>query len=601
MYRLSRLSLVLIMVAVFSGGVYCGILWSAAYPRLPMDALFTANEHGASLAASASFAQRGAQESVQLPASDAPPVAPLPSGSFSSAVMQGLASFSVSRPPSGAPSFSIMQLMPSLAPSSVLGLELVLEPEPGVPGTCAAQAVLAEKMPFSPPCSFSLYKLGTGDGPTLLVIGGIHGNEPGGFSAAALIASHYTVHLGSVWVVPDLNFAAILQRVRGVHGDMNRKFGALNPKDPDYDIITRIKSVLLDKRVALILNLHDGSGFYRPTWENALRNPGRWGQSLIIDQDTIDAPRFDRLYEIAAIVANDVNQTLLDPVHRYYIHNTLTAQRNSDTAKEMATTLTYFAIRNGKAAFGVEASEELNLEQRTYYHLQVIESFMRLMDIEFERGFELTPRAVRAALNSNVTLAAYNNRWMLQLDNVRPTIAGFLPFKKNATPDIRTSKPLLTVVPERGQPTWRVAYGNRTLTRVNPEFMDFDNSLDSVDMLLDGKPFRVSIGDIVSVRDSFLVKDIPGFRVTAIGAPREADTSPRPHGRKKHQADLTITHKDFMPRFSLDKDGTTYRVEVYKDDAFAGMVLVRFDKEGIFANNAVPLTATSKPENAFGL
>jgi hypothetical protein len=485
-------------------------------------------------------------------------------------------------------------------------------PESGAPNALAAQVGATKKMPFSPSLSsFSLHKLGNEGEPTLLVIGGIHGNEPGGFSAAALIASHYTIHKGSVWVVPDLNFAAILRRVRGTHGDMNRKFGALNPKDPDYNIITRIKSVLLDEQVALILNLHDGSGFYRPAWENVLRNPRHWGQSLIIDQEKIDAPRFGRLYEIAGNVADEVNRTLLDPVHRYHIHNTLTAQRSSETAKEMASTLTYFAIRNGKAAFGVEASEELALEHRTYYHLHVIESFMRQMGMEFERNFALTPREVQAALNSNVTLAAYNNKWMLQLDNVRPTISGFLPFKKDAEPNIHTSKPLLAMVPEKGQPTWRVAYGDRTLTRVNPEFIDFDDSLDSVDMLLDGEPYRVRIGDMVTVRDSFLVKSMPGFRVTAIGALREAETNvgsarkdssfSQPTVRKKQQAGLTIVHKDFMPRFSLDKNGTTYRVEVYKDNAFAGMILVRFDKEGFFVNDAVPLTAISEePESAFG-
>jgi hypothetical protein len=233
---------------------------------------------------------------------------------------------------------------------------------------------------------------------------------------------------------------------------------------------------------------------------------------------------------------------------------------------------------------------------------------MRQMGIEFERDFALTPREVQTALNSNVTLAAYNNKWMLQLDNVRPTISGFLPFKKGADPDIRASKPLLTIVPDKGQPTWRVAYGNKTLSRVNPEFMDFDDSLGSVDMLLDGKPYRVRMGDMVTVRDSFLVKSMPGFRVTAIGAlkEKEAETdknfsSAQPHGKKKHQADLTIVHKDFMPRFSLDKNGTTYRVEVYKDNAFAGMILVRFDKEGFFVNDAVPLTAISEePESAFG-
>ena len=39
---------------------------------------------------------------------------------------------------------------------------------------------------------FTLHKLDSGrPGPTILVIGGIQGDEPGGFSAAALLVSHY--------------------------------------------------------------------------------------------------------------------------------------------------------------------------------------------------------------------------------------------------------------------------------------------------------------------------------------------------------------------------------------------------------------------------
>ncbi len=459
-------------------------------------------------------------------------------------------------------------------------------PEPPTSGQSTVVAFAAAPMPFKPPLSsFSLHVMGQGE-PTLLVIGGIQGDEPGGFSAAALLASHYRICKGSVWVVPDLNFAGILERGRGLFGDMNRKFAALDPSDPEYDIIMRIKAVLRDERVSLVLNLHDGSGFYRPTWEDALRNPKRWGQSVIIDQEQIEAPRFNKLYETARKVESEVNQTLIDPVHRYHIHNTLTAQGNS----EMAKTLSYFAICNGKPAFGIEASKEFSTEYRTYYHLTVIEAFMRQMGLEFERDFDLTPAGALAALNSNLKVAAYDNKWMLQLDNVRPTI-NMLPFKKNAAPDIRSSKPLLTLVPDKKQSSWRIAYGNRTLARVNPEFMDFDDSLNSVEMLLDGKARTVPMGGMVTVKDSFLASPGPGFRVNAIGAQKEKNGS---------EAGVTIRQADFMPRYSLDKDGVTYRVEFYKGKAFAGMILVRFGKEGPGPGNAVPLTATSGPETELG-
>ncbi len=54
---------------------------------------------------------------------------------------------------------------------------------------------------------FTLHKLGTDDGPTMLIVGGIQGDEPGGFNAANLIVSQYRITKGSVWVVPNLNSA----------------------------------------------------------------------------------------------------------------------------------------------------------------------------------------------------------------------------------------------------------------------------------------------------------------------------------------------------------------------------------------------------------
>jgi len=59
---------------------------------------------------------------------------------------------------------------------------------------------------------FTLHKLDSGrPGPTILVVGGVQGDEPGGFSAAALLISHYKITSGAVWVVPNLNFLSIIR------------------------------------------------------------------------------------------------------------------------------------------------------------------------------------------------------------------------------------------------------------------------------------------------------------------------------------------------------------------------------------------------------
>lgn len=58
---------------------------------------------------------------------------------------------------------------------------------------------------------FNIIKKGKQNDNTLLIVGGIQGDEPGGFMAASLIATHYDIVEGSVWVVPNLNFYSILK------------------------------------------------------------------------------------------------------------------------------------------------------------------------------------------------------------------------------------------------------------------------------------------------------------------------------------------------------------------------------------------------------
>ncbi len=521
--------------------------------------------------------------------------APGPSGPISSSAPSSNAAAEKSAPAALAAPFAAGPFFSSAAGAAAPGL---LSPAdfapPGTKGSASAKNPESRALPrltggnpgerpfASAESSFSLHKAGPGGGPTLLIVGGIQGDEPGGFSAAALVASRYRITRGQVWVVPDLNFASILQRGRGLFGDMNRKFAALSSDDPEYALVEAIKAVLLDDSVDLVLNLHDGSGFYRPTFEDALRNPNRWGQSVIIDQEGMEARRFGNLSEMAATAVADANNSLLNPGHRYHTHNTNT--RAGD--KEMEKTLSYFAVCSGKPAFGVEASKDFTTEFRVFYHLGIIESFMRQMGIGYERGFELTPGGVLAALNSDLTVTAYGDRLVLPLDNARPDL-GLLPFKKGADPEYRASKPLLALVRDRED--WRVAYGNRTLTRVRPAFMEFDESLDTVEISLDGKKRTARVGEVLHAKNSFMIHSRPGYRVNAIGAQKDKSGT---------EAGVTIARADFMPRYSVDKNATTYRVEFYKDKAFAGMILVRFGPDP--APPAEPLTATKGPESSFG-
>lgn len=459
---------------------------------------------------------------------------------------------------------------------------LCLAPAPGSVTAETGQPRRVAVEADRPEIDFSLHRMGPGGGPTLLVVGGIQGDEPGGFSAAALLVTGYAIKSGQVWVVPNLNFPSIVKRRRGSFGDMNRKFAHVDPKDPDYAAVKSIQRIISEPEVDVILNLHDGSGFYRPRHEGPLHNPKRWGQSVIIDQDTLHSPA--DLENMALAAVRDANKGLIEEEHRYHMRNTETSKGD----KEMEKTLSYFAVRRGKPAFGIEASKTFTTEFRTYYHIHILESFMRQMGIGFERRFELSPDGIKTAINSGVDMALYNNRIFLPLDNVRPSLA-FIPMKKNAPVDLKCSTPLLALLREKNG-SWRVAYGNRTLTRLTPQYMEYDESLPSVGIVRDGKAHTVPMGSMITVAESFLIKGVNGYRVNAIGALKEkADGS---------ECDVVMRKKDFLPQYSVDMGATTYRVEIYKGKAFAGMLLVRFGKAHPASREI--MTAVNGPESDLG-
>lgn len=413
------------------------------------------------------------------------------------------------------------------------------------------------------PLDFTTIRLGSGS-RAVLVVGGIQGDEPGGFSAATLLATRYEILAGAVWVVPNLNFPSIIKRSRGLHGDMNRKFSRLDEKDPEFATVRRIQDLILHPDVGLVLNLHDGSGYYRPEYEDKLKNPSRWGQSVIIDQEKLAPSVFmGELGEHARSVIASVNQKLIDPVHALHARNTNTASGDA----EMEKSLSYYAARNNRAAFGLEASKEFPVAWRAYYHLGMIEEFLRLAGVEFMRDFDLTPQGVEKALAEDIGVSFAGNRIFLPLEDARPAI-NFLPLPKNGPRRAITSKPIMAVLPcEDDSARICVHYGNRKITLIKPEWRDVADDLDAMRAIVDGRPELAPFGQILDVRDSVTIQPEAGYRVNAIG-----------YGRgSSDEAGRRLRRSDFETRYSVDRAGNLFRVEVYKGRKIAGMFLLRFN------------------------
>ncbi len=415
-----------------------------------------------------------------------------------------------------------------------------------------------------PELGFSIHKLESGmTGNTLLIIGGIQGDEPGGFNAASLIVTQYDILSGNVWVVPNLNFLSIIKRSRGVYGDLNRKFDKLPIKDPEYQTINRIKKLIVDPKVDLILNLHDGSGFYRDKYYDRLHNQNRWGQCIIIDQNQTDSKNFGNLLNLAQTSITHVNKHLLKNDEMFHLNNTETKKGN----EAMAKTLTFFAIKNGKPAFGIEASKSFLTPKRAYYHLLAIESFFNQAKIKFKRKFRLSETHIKNAIDDNIQVALNNRKILLKIENVRKHLR-YIPLKKNSQIEFKVNNPLLTVITSGN--TYSVFHGNRRLTHLSPQYFDYDFSLKGIDMVVDGNFKTIPFGQIVPVQNNFLVEDIKDHRVNIIGFTNKS---------KENETNIKVTKNNIHKKYSIDKKGTIFRIEVYKSKKFSGMVLVDFGKQ----------------------
>ena len=416
---------------------------------------------------------------------------------------------------------------------------------------------------YSSPLEFRLYKKeATNTAPTILIIGGIQGDEPGGFNAAALLATEYTITEGNLWVVPNLNFESIIKRSRGVHGDMNRKFSSLDSDDPEYELVQKIKSIIQDEQIDIVLNLHDGSGFYREKYIDKLHGPQRWGQSIIIDQEKIETHRYGELMTLATQVSESVNAIIDNEGSRYRVRNTRT--REGDV--EMEKTLTYFSIRNQKPAFGLEVSKEYRTHERAYYHLLLVESFMHKLGIRFERSFALEKSSVKNVIDNNVKLSINNGKIYMDVANARRRL-GYVPLEKSGSVDIDSESPLLAIVNDRKG--YKVRYGNRHVTYLHPQYFEYDSSLEKVTLEVDGQPKTIELGSMVTVENNFFVDPVPGYRVNVIGY-RKAGV--------ENEAGLLIRRKDIASRFSIDRKAKLFRLEFYKDKKYCGMLLLNFNK-----------------------
>jgi hypothetical protein len=338
---------------------------------------------------------------------------------------------------------------------------------------------------------------------------------------------------------------------------MNRKFSFIKDGDKNKKAVEEIKEIILEKNISLVLNLHDGNGFYRKEHQGNIFNPNAWGQTCVIDQNRLQQEQeFGNLDSIASIVTNNINKKLIKKHHTLGVKNTNT--RFEDEAMQLS--LTYFAVTNNKPAFAIETSKHLpTLSQKVFYQLLAIEEFMMIMGIDYEREFELNEKELDYIL-SQYGVLNINNNISLNLDNIKPSLS-YIPIKSTSN-TFKFSNPLGSI--KRTNGSFVIYIGNKKISTLRPQYFEIAKDIEEkFDVLIDGKLTSVGFTSTFLVNENFNIVNDSRFRVNVIGF----------RSNTVSQSGFDINLKSLDKNFSVDKNHKLYRVEFYKDDKFYAMAM----------------------------
>lgn len=112
-------------------------------------------------------------------------------------------------------------------------------------------------------------------GPTVMVVGGVHGNETAGYMAAKQLTSIMPTR-GKLIIIPEANRLGIEAnaRIGGHPGDLNRQFPQSRSQQPGSPLAKAIWRLVQDHKPDYLFDLHEGYDFHK-------LNSDSVGQSII--------------------------------------------------------------------------------------------------------------------------------------------------------------------------------------------------------------------------------------------------------------------------------------------------------------------------------
>jgi len=444
----------------------------------------------------------------------------------------------------------------------------------------------------------NIYKIsGKNPGKTLMLIGGIQGNEPGGFLSADLYAD-MRLEKGNLIVVPRANFYSIILNHRGAHGDMNRKFTHEdNSVSMEDKIVTILKKLISESDY--LLNLHDGAGYYYPNYLDKWRNPSRFGQTIIADCAEYPVPGTDKVLKLGKMaqeIVDDINLYIENDLYKFHFMNTQTDMENSAHTEQRKSATYYALTKHHIPAFGVETSKFLpSVDLKVRYHNLVINSFMKRFGILPQSpGLTLDPPTLKyvvVSVNGNNPMVVKENQplYLSKGDRINVShiesnyerglsldILGYgelNDFRKDyfvqrdTSMIVRKDNHQFGEIPIRLTKTSAVEPRNKILPEKVDKFII--EAKGSRFILSDGETFHLVKGDkmkIVNVLPSSLGEVTVNFKGFV------GDNKNNTGEDRGYEID---TARDLMNRYSINKKGELFRVLVSRGEDKIGELFVK--------------------------
>jgi hypothetical protein len=225
-----------------------------------------------------------------------------------------------------------------------------------------------------------LYVFGSGrPGKTALVLGGVHGNEPGGWLAADRVVQQLRPENGALLVVPRANRVAInlLERTTEALADLNRSYPGFDDGRPMERMATEIVNAIREFRVDLVHDMHESWAFYKDRTTNGtaflgetVATNGEQGATLV--KTVIERVNAAVLYEHEKFWFRDFGQP-----QQSQAGADLPRQADIPPPGRGTSSLGLNRFFPGLITVLVEMGQQQALERRIALHIQVLTEVLR--------------------------------------------------------------------------------------------------------------------------------------------------------------------------------------------------------------------------------